>query len=127
MVAYSAEVANALNRYMRRRGGWEALGPGRLFFATKGGEALTTNGVRMLMQRRFAVAGVEFRGTHAFRRSAGIGFLESGGDPTDLKELMGWSSWSMLYRYTKATARSRALRAHEEHSPVARLMRGRKA
>jgi site-specific recombinase XerD len=122
MVAYSADVANALNRYMRRRGGWDTPGPTAPLFATKSGGRLTTNGVRMLMQRRFQSADVTFRGTHAFRRSAGIGFLESGGDPTDLKELMGWSSWSMLYRYTKATARSRALRAHEEHSPVARLM-----
>jgi site-specific recombinase XerD len=122
MVAYSADVANALNRYWRKRGGWDGLGPTAPLFATRGGDRLTTNGIRMLMNRRFAAAGVEFRGTHAFRRSAGIGFLEAGGDPSDLKELMGWSSWSMLYRYTKATARSRALRAHEEHSPVARMM-----
>jgi len=122
MVAYSAEVANALNRYMRRRGGWDAPGPMAPLFATRAGGRLTTNGVRMLMKRRFAAAGVQFRGTHAFRRSWGIGFLESGGDPVDLKTLAGWSSWSMLHRYTQATARSRALRAHEEHSPVARLM-----
>lgn len=128
MVAFSSAVATPLNSYMRRRGGWGTPGPTAPLFATKSGGRLTTNGVRMLMNRRFAAAGVEFRGTHAFRRSAGIGFLEAGGDPSDLKELMGWSSWSMLYRYTKATAGSRALRAHEEHSPVARMMqKGRKS
>jgi len=127
MVGYSADVANALNRYMRRRGGWDTPGPTAPLFATKSGGRLTTNGVRMLMQRRFAAAGVAFRGTHAFRRTFGIGFLEAGGDPTDLKTLAGWSSWSMLARYTRATATSRALRAHEQHSPLARLMqKGRK-
>lgn len=122
LVAYSAEVANALNRYLRRRGGWDALGPTAPLFALRNGEAMKVNSVRMLMQRHFAAASLEYRGIHAFRRSAGIGFLEAGGDPIDLKELMGWSSWAMLYRYTKATARSRALRAHEEHSPVVRMM-----
>ncbi len=122
MVAYSAEVANALNRYMRRRGGWESLAHTAPLFAMRDGRPLSVNSVRMLMQRRFRAAGVEFRGTHAFRRTFGIGFLENGGDPVDLKELAGWSSWSMLYKYTKATARSRALRAHEAHSPVARIL-----
>ncbi len=127
MVAYSAEVANALNRYIRKRGGWEVVGGTAPLFALRGGTALSVNSIRMLMQRRFAAAGVEFRGTHAFRRTFGIGFLENGGDPVDLKELAGWSSWSMLHRYTKATARSRALRAHQAHSPVARMMqKGRK-
>lgn len=127
VVAYSAEVANALNRYMRRRGGWEAQGAAAPLFAMRDGRPLSVNGVRMLMQRRFRAAGVEFRGTHAFRRTFGIAFLENGGDPVDLKELAGWSSWSMLHRYTMATARSRALRAHEAFSPVARMMQqGRK-
>jgi integrase/recombinase XerC len=125
MVAYSADVANALNRYMRRRGGWDAQDRNAPLFAMRDGRALSVNGVRMLMQRRFKAAGVPFRGTHAFRRTFGIGFLENGGDPIDLKELAGWSSWSMLHRYTKATARSRALRAHEEHSPVARMLRNK--
>jgi site-specific recombinase XerD len=122
VVAYSADVANAFNRYMRRRGGWEGVGKTAPLFEARDGGLLTVNGVRMLMQRRFAAAGVDFKGTHGFRRAAGIAFLEHGGDPTDLKEMMGWSSWSMLARYTKATARSRALRAHDAHSPVARLM-----
>ena len=49
-------------------------------------------------------------------------YLDDGGDPMGLKELMGWNSLSMVYKYTKATARSRALRAHDAHSPVAALM-----
>jgi site-specific recombinase XerD len=126
MVGYSAEVANAVNRYMRKRGGWDSAGPTAPLFASRSGGRLTTNGVRMLMNRRFQSADVTFRGTHAFRRTFGIGFLESGGDPVDLKTLAGWSSWSMLARYTRATATSRALRAHEQHSPLARMMQGRR-
>lgn len=122
MVAYSAETANALARYLRRRGGRDQLGRTAPLFAQRNGQPLTLNSVRRLMERRFGAAGVQFKGVHAFRRSFGIAFLEAGGDPLDLKELAGWSSWSMLHRYTRATARSRALRSHEEHSPVARLM-----
>ena len=121
-VAYSSDTANAISRYVRRRGGWEKLGRTAALFAMRGGDPIRINALRGLLKRRCAQAGVEFRGIHAFRRTFGIGFLEAGGDPLDLKELAGWSSWSMLHRYTRATARSRALRAHEEHSPVARLM-----
>ena len=122
VVAYSAETAMSVTRYLRRRGGREQLGRTAPLFALRDGRPLTVNSLRRLLERRFAAAGVEYRGVHAFRRTFGIGFLEAGGDPIDLKELAGWSSWSMLHKYTRATARSRALRAHEEHSPVARLM-----
>jgi site-specific recombinase XerD len=122
-VRFSSETKEALNAYVRTRGGWEGQDPRSPLFAGRSGEQLATNGVRMTLQRRFEAAGVPYRGTHGFRRTFGIQFLENGGDPTDLKELAGWSSWSMLHKYTKATARSRALRAHDEHSPVAAMLR----
>ena len=123
IVAYSADTATSLSRYLRRRGGWEQSGKTAPLFAMRDGRAVTLTSLRRMLERRFAAAGVVFRGVHAFRRTFGISFLEAGGDPIDLKELAGWSSWSMLHRYTRATARSRAPRAHEAHSPVARLMR----
>jgi len=125
-VHYDAAVASAIFRYVRRRGGFEALGPDAPLFAAKDRGPLAFNGLRMLMHRRFGAAGIAFHGIHGFRRSAGIAFLDDGGAGDDLKELMGWNSWSMLHKYTKATAQERALRDHEQHSPVARLLKGRK-
>lgn len=120
-VRYDAAVASAIFKYIRKRG---SLEPGAPLFAARGNKPLTFNGLRMLLERRFKAVGVAFRGAHGFRRSAGIAFLDAGGSSEDLKELMGWSSWAMLYRYTKATASERALRAHEAHSPVAAMMAG---
>lgn len=122
LVAFSAETSVSLNMYIRRRGGWDGLGRTAPLFANKTGRALATNALRMMLSRRFRAAGLQFSGTHAFRRGWAQAFLEAGGDPTDLKELAGWSSFSMLYRYTKRSAQERALRAHEAFSPVARMM-----
>jgi len=121
-VHYDTATASAIFRYVRRRGGFEALGPAAPLFAARDGEPLAFNGLRMLMERRFRSAGVGFHGIHGWRRSAAIAYLDDGGDPMGLKELMGWNSLSMVYKYTKATAQERALREHEDHSPVARLM-----
>jgi site-specific recombinase XerD len=92
IVGYSHETANALNRYLRKRGGWDVNLSGHLFTRHDHG-ALTRNAVRMMMQRRFAAAGVEYHGTHGFRRSWAMADLDAGGDPMDLKELAGWSSF----------------------------------
>jgi integrase/recombinase XerD len=57
IVGYSAETANLLNRYMRRRGGWDAPVSTAPLFEAKDRSPLTTNAVRMLMLRRFQQAG----------------------------------------------------------------------
>lgn len=127
-VHYNADVAGAIYDYIKRRGGgFEKLDPVAPLFAAKDKGPLAFNGLRMIMQRRFAAAGVEFRGLHGFRRTAGIMYLGNKGDPAALKEMMGWNSWSMLAKYTKATAVERALEDHETHSPVDTLLKGRKS
>ncbi len=52
----------------------------------------TINGLRMMLERHFRDAGVEFRGAHAFRRGFAMSYLAAGGQENDLKELGGWSS-----------------------------------
>lgn len=123
VVGYSFDTANAINRYVRKRGGWDRLGGSAPLFVSQSADAIGRNAVRMLMQRRFAAAGVEYHGTHGFRRSWAMAYLDAGGDPMDLKELAGWSSLGMLYRYTKRTAQERALRRVDEFSPMAALGR----
>ena len=48
-------------------------------------------------------------------------YLDSGGNPEDLRTLAGWESPQMLRRYTKATETERALRGHRTHSPADKL------
>ena len=108
-------TAQAVERYHRRRK------PSPWMFAAVGSGPLSPNGLRLLLERLFKVAGISFRGVHAFRRGFAITFLDAGGDPEDLRTLAGWDSPQMLRRYTKATETTRALKAHRRFSPVERL------
>jgi integrase len=75
----------------------------------------------MMLTRRFSEAGVAFRGAHGFRRAFAMAYLASGGQEGDLKELAGWSDYSMVARYAKATAGERAIKAHKKLSPGDKL------
>lgn len=72
LVGYSYETASHLNRYVRRRGGWETLDPDAPLLAGHRDSPLTTDALRLMMGRRFAAAGLSFRGLHAFRRGWAI-------------------------------------------------------
>jgi site-specific recombinase XerD len=119
-VAIGPVTAQAIDRYLRYR---KDLAP--WLFLGRAGDALTTNGLRMFLERLWKDAGMDFKGVHAFRRGFAIQFLENGGDPEDLRALAGWESPQMLRRYTKATETQRARRAHAKYSPVQGLSLGR--
>ena len=115
-VSIGSKSAMAIERYLRKRGtksDWLWLG--------SGSKPLNTNGLRMMLQRRFKDAGVKFRGAHAFRRGFAMEYLASGGQEGDLKELGGWQDYAMVSRYAKANAGERAIAAHKKLSPGDRL------
>jgi site-specific recombinase XerD len=115
-VGIGGVTTQAIERYIRRR---QINSPS--LFVTVNGRPLTYNAVRQVTQRMFVDAGVPFRGVHGFRRSFAMAFLDAGGDPADLQALAGWESAAMLRRYTRATERERALKAHRKFSPVDRM------
>lgn len=115
-VGFGNQTSVAIERYLRRRG----ANTDTLWLAS-GGAPLSLNGLRMMLQRRFTEAGLDYKGAHAFRRGFAIAFLEDGGDPGDLKALAGWQSYAMLARYTKRTESDRAIKAHRRFSPGDRL------
>ena len=90
-------------------------------FATLDGNRLTKNALKLALRRAFELAGVEFRGIHAFRRASGIEYLRQGGQAEDLRVLMGWRSPEMIRRYVKAAEVERATSAHKRFSPADRL------
>ena len=81
-VSIGHKTATAIERYLRRR----QLKSDPLWLTTGKGP-FTTNGLRMMLERRFQEAEVTFRGAHAFRRGFAMQYLASGGQEGDLKEL----------------------------------------
>jgi site-specific recombinase XerD len=115
-VSFGHKTATTIDRYLRKR---RQKSP--ILWLAYGSRALNTNGLRMMLRRRFSEAGVAFRGAHGFRRAFAMAYLASGGQEGDLKELAGWSDYSMVARYAKATAGERAIKAHKKLSPGDRL------
>ena len=115
-VSIGHKTAQAIERYLRKRqikSEWLWLGSAN--------KPLALNGLRMMLQRRFADAVVKFRGAHAFRRGFAMEYLASGGQEGDLKELGGWENYAMVSRYAKANAGERTISAHKKLSPGDRL------
>ncbi len=111
-VGIGSKSAMAIERYLRKRGtksDWLWLG--------SGSKPLNTNGLRMMLQRRFKEASVKFRGARAFRRGFAMEYLASGGQVGDLKELGGWQDYAMVSRCAKATAGEQATKSHKKLSP----------
>ncbi|MFH1483249.1 MAG: tyrosine-type recombinase/integrase [Chloroflexota bacterium] len=115
-ISIGARAAEAIDRYLRRRGVKSDI-----LWLAKGTKSFTTNGLRMMLERRFKIAEVQFRGAHAFRRGFAMSYLAAGGQEGDLKELGGWESYAMVSRYARGNAAERAVDAHKKFSPGDRL------
>jgi len=116
-VGIGHKTAQAIERYLRRRHSDSPY----LWLVTGDRGPFTINGLRMMLERHFKDAEVEFRGAHAFRRGFAMSYLAAGGQENDLKELGGWSSYQMVSRYARGNAGERAVKAHKAFSPGDRL------
>lgn len=113
VVSVGTTAMRSLMSYLRLRGNQSPW-----LFATLDGSRLTKNALKLALRRAFELAGVEFRGIHAFRRASGIEYLRQGGQAEDLRVLMGWRSPEMIRRYVKAAEAERATAAHKKFSPA---------
>jgi site-specific recombinase XerD len=89
VVGLGYKSAQAVERFLRKRVEYTYLANSPWLFPAWYGEALTYNGLTLMLRRRFRQAGLEFTGAHAFRRGFAISYLESGGSPGDLRVLAG--------------------------------------
>jgi len=106
------KTLKAILAYLRHRG----KEPGPLWIGQQG-EPLTRAGVRQLIRRRAARAGVQEPGMHEFRRAFALNYLRNGGDAETLRRLLGHSDYKVLARYLSLEDED-LRRAHGKHGPV---------
>ncbi len=90
-------------------------------FVTTDGERLTYSGLRQIIRRRAALAGIRPPQIHGFRRLFAVSMLRAGVNVYALAKLMGHSSIQTLQRYLKLVDGD-ARAAHERGSPVDNLL-----
>ena len=105
------KARKAMIRYLRHIPETGAL------WRTRTGTRLRYSGLRAIVRRRAASAGVLAPPLHSFRRAFALLSLRSGSDLLSLQRMLGHSDLTMLRRYIKQTEDD--LRAtHEKHGPV---------
>lgn len=104
-------------RYLRSR---ENTAPTSPLWTTQTGGRLTPSGLRQIVRRRAALAGVPEPAIHDFRRAFAIQSLRNGCDLVTLMRLMGHTSPNVLRRYLYLVEADLQA-AHEKSSPVDNL------
>lgn len=118
-IYFTEMTAAALRLYLavRPESATEAL------FLARGGNPLTTNGVRLMLERLGERAGVKGRcNAHSFRHAFARSFLRNGGNLAALGRILGHAPGSAVTARYYAVWDDRELQEyHERYSPLARL------
>lgn len=105
VVAYSAQAARDVDRYLRARAKHRLAGEPWLWLPIKrtSDTRLTYGGLYTSLRRRAQRADPPFRLTpHMMRRGGAIAWRRKGGSVTSLMALGGWTDISMVQRYVRA-------------------------
>ncbi|MFN8147295.1 MAG: tyrosine-type recombinase/integrase [Candidatus Nanopelagicales bacterium] len=112
-VRYGVKTGEALGRYLRRRSEHQSADLPDLWLSSRGPGSWGKDGVRSMLERRAAQAGLGHIHPHQFRHTFASDYLASGGLEGNLMRTAGWSSRQMLSRYGAAVADERARDARD--------------
>jgi len=118
MVYIGEQTRFALNAYMNWRG---CLNTPAELWLTERGRPLSMNGLKSIIRRRAAVAGIPMPGMHAFRRAFAVAMLRNGADLRTIQMLLGHSQLGVTERYLRLELSDLAA-AHERYGPVNGLL-----
>jgi site-specific recombinase XerD len=108
-VRFGPKTSRALSRYLRARAKRKgAADVAQLWMADKGIRPLTPNGIKLMLKRRGAAAGVDNTHAHRWRHNFAHEWHKAGGNTGDLMLLLGWASEDMPRRYGASAAAERA-------------------
>jgi site-specific recombinase XerD len=105
---FGPHTAAALDRYLRARRSHALAGTAALWLGWGGNRGFGYFGLNDALRARAQRAGIEGFHLHLMRHTAASRWLAAGGSEGGLMSIAGWSSRSMLDRYTAATASERA-------------------
>lgn len=100
-VPFSPETKMHMLRYLRQRSKSKHAASDMFWLGVKG--PLTSDGLRLMLERRGKEAGIKVS-AHMFRRSFAVNWLKDGGSQVSLMSLAGWSTPAMASRYTRHAA-----------------------
>jgi integrase/recombinase XerD len=104
---FGPQTAAAIDRYMRGRRTHRLADSGDLWVGG-GGKSFGYHGLSKALKDRAEAAGIQGFHLHILRHTAATRWLRAGGSEGGLMAVAGWSSRSMVDRYTGASAAERA-------------------
>lgn len=107
VVPISAKAVKAMDKYIRLRRA-HPLADWRNLWLGERGHSLTYVGLRASLLERAEIAGIKNFHPHLLRHTAASRWLSAGGSEQGLMTMAGWSDRSMLDRYSRSTAATRA-------------------
>jgi site-specific recombinase XerD len=107
VVPFGPQTASAVDRYMRARRSHRLSESGALWLGGNG-QTFSYHGLNIALKRRARAAGIERFHLHLMRHTAATRWLRAGGSEGGLMSVAGWTTRSMVDRYTGASAAERA-------------------
>jgi site-specific recombinase XerD len=104
---FGSQTAAAIDRYMRGRRTHRLADSGDLWVGG-GGKSFGYHGLSKALKDRAEAAGINGFHLHLMRHTAATRWLRAGGSEGGLMAVAGWSTRSMVDRYTGASAAERA-------------------